>query len=114
MLSGRRAFHGESAAETISAVLKEDPPELSDTDKNVSPALQRLVMHCLEKNPEARFHSARNLAFALESLSGSNSDSTQTILASPITQQWIKRHALAAWIIAVVAIAVAIGALGSV
>jgi serine/threonine protein kinase len=110
MLSGRRAFHGESAAETMSAILKEDPPELSDTNKTVSPALERIVSHCLEKNPEARFHSARDLAFALESLSGSSSDSTQTIIASPITQQWIKRHALASWIIAVVAIGIAIGA----
>jgi Tol biopolymer transport system component len=71
MLSGRRAFHGESAAETMSAILKEDPPELSDTNKSVSPALERLVSHCLEKNPEARFHSARDVAFALEALSGS-------------------------------------------
>jgi eukaryotic-like serine/threonine-protein kinase len=71
MLSGRRAFHGESAAETMSAILREDPPELSDTNKSVSPALERLVSHCLEKNPEARFHSARDVAFALEALSGS-------------------------------------------
>src|SRR5678816_3316272 len=71
MLSGRRAFHGESAAETMSAILKEDPPELSDTNRSVSPALERIVSHCLEKNPEARFHSARDVAFALEALSGS-------------------------------------------
>jgi eukaryotic-like serine/threonine-protein kinase len=75
MLSGRRAFHGESTAETMSAILKEDPPELSDTNKTVSPALERLVQHCLEKNPEARFHSARDLGFALEALSGSGSGS---------------------------------------
>src|SRR4029079_12600293 len=68
MLSGRRAFHGESAAEMMSAILKEDPPELSDTNKSVSPALERLVNHCLEKNPEARFHSARELVFAPEAL----------------------------------------------
>src|SRR5262247_499736 len=73
MLSGRRAFHGESAAETMSAILKEDPPELSDTNRTVSPALARLVNHCLEKNPEARFHSASDLAFALDALSGSAS-----------------------------------------
>jgi eukaryotic-like serine/threonine-protein kinase len=71
MLSGRRAFHGESTAETMSAILKEDPSELSETNKTVSPALERLVNHCLEKNPEARFHSARDLTFALESVSGS-------------------------------------------
>jgi len=62
MLSGRRAFHGESAAETMSAILREDPPLLSDSNKTVSPALERIVNHCLEKNPEGRFHSARDIA----------------------------------------------------
>src|SRR5207247_9492697 len=79
MLSGRRAFHGESTADTMSAILKEDPPDLSDTNQNVSPALERLVNHCLEKDPEARFHSASDLAFALEALSGSAPVSSQTI-----------------------------------
>src|SRR5688572_10521275 len=90
MLSGRRAFHGESAAETMSAILKEDPPELSDTNKSVSPALERLVNHCLEKNPEARFHSARDLAFALEAISGSAPVSNQTLTgmtASPASKR---------------------------
>ncbi|HSE32059.1 MAG TPA: protein kinase [Pyrinomonadaceae bacterium] len=82
MLSGRRAFHGESAAETMSAILKEDPPDLSDTNKTVSPALERLVNHCLEKNPEARFHSARDLGFALEALSGSASGTVAPSSAS--------------------------------
>src|SRR5687767_9901790 len=80
MLSGRRAFHGESPAEAMSAILKEDPPELSDTNKTVSPALERLVNHCLEKNPQARFHSARDVAFALESLAGSGSTSAQAAI----------------------------------
>jgi serine/threonine protein kinase len=70
MLSGRRAFHGESPAETMSAILKEDPPELSQTNQNVSPALARFVNRCLEKNPESRFHSASDLAFALELFQG--------------------------------------------
>ena len=65
----------------MSAILKEDPPELSDTNKTVSPALERLVNHCLEKNPEARFHSARDLTFALEAISGSSSVSSQTLTA---------------------------------
>src|SRR5262245_27010854 len=81
MLSGHRAFHGESAAETMSAILKEDPPELSDTNKAVSPALERLVNHCLEKDPEARFHSARDVAFALEALSGSAAFANETTTA---------------------------------
>ena len=70
MLSGRRAFHGDSAADTMSAILKEDPPDLSVTNQNVPPALERIVRHCLEKNPEQRFHSAHDLAFDLEALSG--------------------------------------------
>src|SRR5437762_12504757 len=81
MLSGRRAFHGESAADTMSAILKEDPPDLSDTNQNISPALERLVNHCLEKSPESRFHSARDLAFALEAISGSSAAFNQTITA---------------------------------
>ena len=81
MLSGRRAFHGESSAETMSAILREDPPELSNTNKTVSPALERIVGHCLEKNPEGRFHSARDVAFALEALSGSTTSNETTIAA---------------------------------
>src|SRR5437899_54975 len=81
MLSGRRAFHGESAADTMSAILKEDPPDLSHTNEKISPALERLVNHCLEKNPQERFHSASDLAFALEAISGSTSISGQTMTA---------------------------------
>src|SRR6476646_7015063 len=81
MLSGRRAFHGESSAETMSAILREDPPELSDSNKTVSPALERIVNHCLEKNAEARFHSARDVAFALEALSGSAAVANETTTA---------------------------------
>ncbi len=72
MLSGRRAFHGDSAADTMSAILREDPPELSVTNQNISPGLERIVRHCLEKNPEQRFHSAHDLAFDLEALSGTS------------------------------------------
>ena len=72
MLSGQRAFHRETAAETISAILKEDPPDISVTNQNVPPGLERLVSHCLEKNPEQRFHSAHDLAFDLESVSGAS------------------------------------------
>ncbi len=70
MLSGVRAFHRDSAAETMSAILREEPPDLSATNKSVQPGLERVVRHCLEKNPEERFYSARDLAFDLEALSG--------------------------------------------
>jgi len=77
MLSGKRAFHGDTAADTMSSILKEDPPDLSETNRNVSPALERIVHHCLEKRPEARFHSASDIAFDLEHLSGVSSASTK-------------------------------------
>jgi eukaryotic-like serine/threonine-protein kinase len=70
MLSGQRAFHGDSAAETMSAILREEPPDLSVTNQSISPDLERIVRHCIEKNPEQRFHSAHDVAFALEALSG--------------------------------------------
>ena len=79
MLSGRRAFHGESTAETMSAILREDPPGLSETNQQVSPAFERLVNHCIEKNPEERFHSVSDLAFAIEALSGSASSFDKTV-----------------------------------
>ncbi|CAN5810978.1 hypothetical protein BH20ACI3_BH20ACI3_18250 [soil metagenome] len=81
MLSGKRAFRGDSAADTMSAILREDPPDLSATNKNVAPALERIINHCLEKNPEERFHSASDLAFALEAISGSSGVSSQTLTA---------------------------------
>jgi Tol biopolymer transport system component len=70
MLSGHRAFHGDSAAETMSAILREEPPDLSATNQTVPPGLDRIIRHCIEKNPEQRFQSARDLAFDLGALSG--------------------------------------------
>jgi hypothetical protein len=71
MLSGKRAFRGASAVETMNAILKEDPPDLTETNRSLPAALERIVGHCLEKNPEERFQSARDIAFDLEQLSGS-------------------------------------------
>jgi serine/threonine protein kinase/Tol biopolymer transport system component len=107
MLSGNRAFRRDSAVETMNAILKEDPPELSQTNHNIAPAFQRVVDHCLEKNPEERFQSARDLAFALEALSGSTSASTQTVIAPAVAPQWIRKHAVTAWLVAATAILVA-------
>ncbi len=72
MLSGRRAFHGDTAADTMSAILTRDPPDLSETNRRVPEALERIVDHCLEKSPEARFQSARDIAFDLEAISGTS------------------------------------------
>jgi eukaryotic-like serine/threonine-protein kinase len=73
MLSGQRAFRRDTPAETMTAVLKEDPPDLSDPGHPVSPSLDRTVRRCLEKKPEQRFQSATDLSFALAALSGSDS-----------------------------------------
>src|SRR4029434_10300886 len=70
MLSGQRAFRGDTAADTITAILTKEPPDISQTNKDVHPGLDRIVRHCLEKNPEERFESARDVAFDLETLSG--------------------------------------------
>jgi eukaryotic-like serine/threonine-protein kinase len=69
MVSGKRAFKGDTGVETMHAILKDDPPELSESGLNVMPGLDRIVRHCLEKEPALRFQSARDLAFDLESLS---------------------------------------------
>ena len=70
MLGGKRAFTGDSSVETMTAILKSEPPEISPEAK-IPPGLDRIVRHCLEKNPDDRFQSARDLTFALGALSGS-------------------------------------------
>ncbi|MBZ5647989.1 MAG: protein kinase [Acidobacteriia bacterium] len=75
MISGKRAFHSDTAADTMSAILKEDPPDLTETNRNLPPGLERIVRHCLEKNPEERFQSAHDIAFALDALTGVGSSS---------------------------------------
>ncbi len=73
MLTGIRAFHRATSAETMTATLNDEPPAISQLVQNIPPGLQRVVHRCLEKNPEQRFHSASDLAFALEALSDSGS-----------------------------------------
>ena len=73
MLSGQRAFRRDTSAETMTAILKEDPPEISTASKPIAPAVERIVRRCLEKKPQQRFQSARDLAFNLEGLSGNSS-----------------------------------------
>jgi eukaryotic-like serine/threonine-protein kinase len=96
MVSGKRAFHGETSADTMTAILKEETPELSETARNVPPALERIVRHCLEKSPAQRFHSASDLAFDLESLtevsavkSGSQQIPTVAEKTSPKKFVWV-------------------------
>jgi len=66
MLSGRRPFKGETSAEQLTAILREEPPELAELDAKVPASVARIVRRCLEKKPEERFQSARDIAFAIE------------------------------------------------
>ena len=69
MLTGKRAFARETASDTMAAILRDDPPELEGTSRPIPLALRRIIDHCLEKVPGRRFQDARDVAFALESLS---------------------------------------------
>ncbi len=71
MFSGKRAFQRATLAETMTAILNEDPPAISLVSQDAPPGIQRVVNRCLEKNPEQRFQSASDLAFALETISDS-------------------------------------------
>jgi hypothetical protein len=77
MVTGQRAFSRETSAETMTAILREDPPEAGFA--GVPPAIERIVRRCLEKKPEARFRSAHDLAFALEAFSGTTGASTPNL-----------------------------------
>ena len=92
MLTGKRAFKRKTSAETMTAILREEPPALNDTGWQGPLALQRILVRCLEKNVERRFQSASDLAFAIESLSG-----TSTAKSVP---QPKSRRAWLPWVIA--------------
>jgi eukaryotic-like serine/threonine-protein kinase len=84
LIGGHRAFERASAADTVSAILKEDPAPLSGPDLTVPPALERVVQRCLEKEPAERFQSARDLAFALEALSlGATGPASAPVAVTP-------------------------------
>jgi serine/threonine protein kinase len=103
MLSGQRAFTGSSMVETMHKILKDEPPELSETNAKISPALDRIVRRCLEKKPELRFQTASDLSFALSTLttpssSGSNrTEAAPALATTAITPRSSKRERLA-WI----------------
>jgi eukaryotic-like serine/threonine-protein kinase len=76
MATGKRAFTGDSAIETMNAILKSEPAEIDFTGSKLSPGIDRILRHCLEKNPTERFRSARDLGFALTALSGTEARPT--------------------------------------
>jgi len=113
MLAGARAFKGETAADTMSAILTKDPPDIDQHRQAISPGLDRIIRRCLEKTPDLRFQSANDLAFALDTLSvgsGAISGSAATMAAPSVAaapRPQTGRNLLP-WILAATAIAAAI------
>jgi len=112
LITGRRAFQRDTAAETLTAILREDPPELTATS-SLPPAIVRLVHHCLEKNPVERFQSASDVAFALESLSSTSTGSgPAALVASPSMPRSYGLGTILALLVAATAIAAVAAFLG--
>ena len=86
MLAGRRAFHADAAVETMHAILKDDPPEI--TRSGLPPALERIVRRCLEKRTGERFQSARDVAFALEAVSLGSTTAVSPALRGAAFRHW--------------------------
>ena len=110
MLTGRRAFPGETAADAMSAVLNSEPPDLDSVTSGLPPALERIVRRCLEKRPELRFQSARDLAFALETLAHPSRVGSVSSGAAPERAHRGPRLALGPVTVTIVVVAAALAA----
>src|SRR5262245_3234530 len=96
LLSGRRAFSGESVVEVMNAILKEEAPELGESNAKISRALDKIVRRCLEKRPERRFQTASDLGFALEALTTPSESQLSEARAgeTPAQTNWLSREKL--------------------
>lgn len=111
MLTGHRAFKRDTSAETMTAILREEPPELTAANWKGPQAWERIVERCLEKNPSRRFHSASDLAFAIESLTGSaiSQGQSQAQPLAPVRRPWPLWIAAAIGVLGLVLIALLVG-----
>jgi len=106
MLSGERAFKRNTGAETMTAILNDEPPELPVRSGAIAPALERIVRHCMEKQPGQRFQSAHDIAFDLESISaisGSTAAAAPALAAQK--KSWLKPGLAALALLALVGLA---------
>jgi len=107
MLSGERAFKAETAADTMTAILTKEPPELDTARLSIAPGLDRIVRRCIEKNPDLRFQSATDLAFALETLS-TTSTSSAAAVEGPEVAAGTRHVAWLPWAVAIASLVAAI------
>jgi dipeptidyl aminopeptidase/acylaminoacyl peptidase len=103
MLTGKRAFKRDTSAETMTAVLREDPPELNESGWQAPLGVQRILTRCLEKSVERRFQSASDLAFAIESLNGTSS--AKSVAQPKVSRAWLPWAAVLATVVVLVAVA---------
>ncbi len=108
MLSGRRAFTGATRADTLSAILHDEPPGLDGSDPRFPGPLRQIVRRCLEKRPADRFSSAHDLAFALEA---AGSETSQPAARPAVAESWLRRWWLATAVMVIGAVAVVVGLL---
>ena len=103
MVTGVRAFQRDTSADTMTAILTQDPPELAGSRPDVSPAIDRIIRHCLEKNANERFQNARDIAFALEALSGSqmSASAAHGTVAAASRRKIVSRVAIAGLVVTV-------------
>ncbi len=104
MVTGKQTFRKPTSADTMSAILNEDPPSISSIQPATPPGLQRVVHRCLDKDPDQRFHSAHDLAFALEALTDS-AITTPTGSHAPAGTGWSRRQKLFAGITGITVLA---------
>ena len=105
LLSGHKAFKRDTASDTMAAIMRDEPPELTHSGRNVSPALDHIVRHCLEKDRENRFQTAKDVAFALSEASSTTTGVVSGSYVVPPPRRRGKTIAIVAGIAAVLAIA---------
>jgi TolB-like protein/tetratricopeptide (TPR) repeat protein len=109
LLSGAKAFKRNTASDTIAAILKEEPPELSQSGAHISPGLDHIVRHCLEKDREDRFQAAKDIAFALSEASDASSSAIAAVTGEHFVAPPRRKGRV---LVAVAALAVVLAAVG--